>query len=493
MAEREQSPPRFGIALAAAFLCAVTAIAYFPSLRNGFAWDDDLILTRNSLVKSGSGLWQFWLSGRQADYWPVTYSALWVQWRLWGMHAAGYHAVNLALHLANSLLLWAVLRRMGLPGSYLAALIFAVHPVNVESVAWISESKNLLALLFSLASVWFYAGSEAVSPGTGWRAYGLGLLAFALAMLSKGSAAFLPLVLVGLVAWRRRVEGKDLVLAFPFFAVAAVLALADVWFQKHGTGQVFRNAGPAERLLGAGAVVWFYLGKAVWPAGLAFVYPEWHVSAADPLWWAPLAGAVLLTAVLWRSRRGWSRPPLYAWGYFCAALIPAMGFADVYFMRYSLVADRYAQFALIGVVALAASGLSALRAAAQGALPSRVLTVAVVALFSLLTWRQCGMYRDARTLFLATIERNPGCWMAYNYLGATEPPPALKESIAYFEKALEIKPGYSEARDNLGVALARAGRLPEARAQFEEEAREEPGSPRARANLEWVRGLERGR
>jgi len=488
MSEREQSSSRTGIAPAAALLCALAAVAYLPALKNGFVWDDDLLLTQNSLVKSASGLWRFWFSGRQADYWPVTYSALWVQWRLWGMHPMGYHAVNVSLHAANSLLLWAVLRRIRLPGSYLAALIYAVHPLNVESVAWISELKNLMAMLFYLSSIWFYLGSEDEPPGTGrdWRLYRLSLLAFALAMLSKGSVAILPLVLLGIVAWHRRVRGTDVARAIPFFAVAAALSLVDVWFQRHGTGQVFRNAGFAGRLLAAAAVPWFYLGKVAWPANLTFVYPEWHVSAGNPLWWTPLIATAGLTAILWNYRRTWSRPALFAWGYFCVALVPAMGFTDVYFMKYSLVADRYAEIAIIGAISFAAFWVARVKAV----LPSRTGAAALIAILGLLTWRQCAMYRDARTLFLATIERNPGCWMACNYLGATEPQARLADSIAWFEKAVQIKPDYPEARDNLGVALVRAGRLTEARAQFEAEARLEPESPRARANLEWVRRLQ---
>jgi tetratricopeptide (TPR) repeat protein len=278
----------------------------------------------------------------------------------------------------------------------------------------------------------------------------------------------------------------------PFFAVAAALALVDVWFQKHGTGQVFRNAGLAERLLAAGAVPWFYLAKAAWPANLTFVYPEWHVSAGNPLWWAPLIATAGLTAILWTNRRKWSRPALFAWGYFCVALVPVMGFTDVYFMKYSLVADRYAEVAIIGAFSFAAFCLAKVQAVGRAILPARAGAAAAIAVLGLLTWRQCAMYRDARTLFLATLERNPGCWMACNYLGSTEPQARLADSIAWFERALQIRPDYAEARDNLGVALVRAGRLAEARAQFEEEARQEPENPRARANLEWVRRLQDG-
>jgi tetratricopeptide (TPR) repeat protein len=494
MPVRGKSPLGAGIVPASLLLFAAAVLVYLPALRNGFVWDDDMLLTRNRMLRSVSGLGQIWFSGHQADYWPVTYSALWVQWRLWGLHPLGYHAVNLVLHAANTLLLWSVLRRIGLPGSFLAALVFAVHPLNVESVAWISEIKNLLALLFTLASVWSYLGSGAGDRESvrHWRSYWLSLLLFTLAMLSKGSVCMLPFVLLGLVAWHRRVRNRDVALLAPFFVAAIALASTAVWFQTHGTGQVFRNAGPLDRLLGAGAALWFYLGKAVWPANLTFVYPEWSISARNPAWWVPLLAAAGLTAVLWRRRCEGARPVLFAWGYFCAALVPALGFTDVYFMRYSLVADRYAQLALIGVIAFAVHCRALWEASGRGSAFARLLPFAAVAALGVLTWSQCAMYRDARTLFLATIERNPRCWMAYDYLGSTCSPAELSRSIAYFEEALAIKPDYAEARDNLGVALGKAGRLAEARAQFDEVLRQDPFNPQARANLEWLRGLQGG-
>jgi len=498
--EKPKQPGGSAIA-GALLLCCVTAAAYLPALRGGFVWDDDMLVTKNSLIKSVAGLHHIWFTTRSADYWPVTLTVFWVQWRLWGLHALGYHAVNVALHLAEALMIWAILRRLLIPGAYLAAFIFAVHPVNVETVAWISELKNLMAMLFFLATIWFFLGSQssqgrrAVPPrpeAAEWRfyfgsAYALSLLCFLLAMLSKGSVAILPLILLGIVAWRRPVNRRDLARLAPFFAVSVVLAAVDVWFQKHGTLEVFRHAGFLERLLGAGAAVWFYLGKALWPAHLTFVYPEWHIRAADPLWWIPLLAAIAVTLALWRWNRGWSRAVLFSWGFFCVALAPVTGFTDVYFMKYSLVANRYEHLALIGVIGLVAAGWGEAEGrkgkSAGSEWISGMVPAAVIVVLACLTYRQCENYRDARTLFLANLQQNPRSWLAYSYLGATPPSADRPDGIAYLEKALEIKPDYAEAHYNLGVALDDAGRLPEAIAQFEEAVRLKPDYVEAHNNL----------
>jgi tetratricopeptide (TPR) repeat protein len=494
---KSRTAPAVPAVAAAALLCAVTVIAYLPALRGGFMWDDDLLVTANGLVKSGAGLARLWFTTDSADYWPVTLTVFWIQWHLWGLHAIGYHAVNLALHAVEVVLLWGILGRLRIPGALLGALIFAVHPMNAESVAWISELKNLMAMLFFLLSVRSFlrtgaylgaqGGGEAGPEGGGIAA---SLVFFTLGMLSKGSVAILPPVLLGLIAWRRRIAPRDLVRLAPFFAVGAALVLVDIWFQRHGTGHVIRSAGITERALGAGAVVWFYLGKALWPVSLAFVYPEWHIRASDPAWWVPLLASLGLTAVLWRLGRPWSRSLLFAWGFFCVALAPVMGFTDVYFMKYSLVADRYAHLALIGIAGLLAAGWGAWdgadrtgrRAGAALRLP-QAAAAAVICVLALLTWRRCGDFRDARTVFRATLERNPGSWLALNYLGSTPPSVGRPDGIAFLEKALAVRPGYAEAHFNLGVALAAEGRMGEAVAHYREAIRLEPDFAPARTNL----------
>jgi tetratricopeptide (TPR) repeat protein len=464
-------------------LVLVGLVAYLPMLRNGFVWDDDTFLTKNALIKAADGLSQFWFSQRPSDYWPVTSTTLWFEWRLWGMQAAGYHATNLALHLGEGLLLWSVLRRLRVPGAYLAALLFVAHPVNVESVAWIAQRKNLMAMLFYLLSLrlflatrWSDGPVSPAGPAGGGdpsrerRLYVGSLLAFVLAMLSKGSVAPLPVVLLGIIAWRRPVTWRDVRKLAPFFAVAAALVVVNIWFQTHGSGEVVRPAGPLERLLGAGTVVWFYLSKALWPADLTFVYPQWHLTADSwPGWTALLGGAVVTAGLAWIAR---SSPPatlrrgaLAGWLYFGVMLLPVMGFTDVYFMRYSLVADHYQHLAIIGLLGFAAAAW-----ALWGAARSVKLSVAagVVGVLAALTWRQCGMYRDNATLYRITLERNPDCWMVYNNLALSEADAGqIATATRDFERALRLNPDFYEAHLNFGSVLLNTGHPVEALAQYE--------------------------
>jgi protein O-mannosyl-transferase len=512
---------------AGALLAGVTLIAYFPALRGGFIWDDDSFLTQNKLIRAGDGLYRMWFTTTPSDFWPVTYSSLWIEWRLWGMHAIGYHSVNLGLHIAESLFLWAILHQLWNPAwrarssqdvlsppspadataktaPYVAAFLFAVHPVNVESVAWIAQRKNLMAMLFYLATIWCFLKTEIASPSPirrspseggpidqglseqairpGW--YLLSLICFILAMLSKGSVAVLPVVLLGLVAWRRRLSIRDLAWALPYFVVSAVLVLTDMWFQKHGLAVVFRHAGFVERLLGAAAAVWFYLYKALFPINLAFVYPQWRIQAGNPLWWVPLLAGVGLTGMLFRYRASHTRPALFAWGYFCVALVPVMGFTDVYFMKYSLVADHYQHLAIIGVVGLVAAGWGEWEKKAFDRLRPQIAAAAAICALSILTWRQCETYRDAETLYRTTLDRNPESWLAENNLGnVLNTSGRFREAIPHYREALRLKPDLPEAHYNLGLALVNAGAMAEAISHFEQAIQLKPDYADAYNNL----------
>lgn len=147
-------------AAGASLILLAAGIAYWPSLHGEFILDDDRLLTNNSLIRAANGLYRFWFTSEPYDYWPVTNSSWWIEWRLWGKNPTGYHVTNLALHVVAAWLLWAVLSRLRIPGAFLAALLFTVHPVNVETVAWISQRKGLLAMVFSLVSVLTYLHTE---------------------------------------------------------------------------------------------------------------------------------------------------------------------------------------------------------------------------------------------------------------------------------------------------------------------------------------------
>jgi tetratricopeptide (TPR) repeat protein len=440
----------------------------------GFIWDDDVFLTDNPLIRASDGLRRFWFTGEPVDYWPVTSTTLWLEWRLWGLNPLGYHVTNVLLHAAETVLMWRILEKLRVPGAFLAAAVFAVHPVNVESVAWITQRKNLMAMLFYQISILLFlrAGEPRAAGGRAWAADGwlwLSLAAFVLAMLAKGSVAMLPFVLLGITAWRRPLTRGDWLRIAPFLAVSAVLVVVNLNFTVRAADAVARAAGLGERLLGAGAVVWFYLYKAWIPIHLSFVYPLWDVRAADPRWWLPLGSALCLSAALFLMRRRWGRGPLFAWGYFCVSLVPAMGFTDVFFMRYSLVADHYEHLALIGAIAPVTAGFVLWRRKLAGAVrrAADFGCLAAVAGLAWLTWGQSAMYSGLETLWRTTIARDPEGWMAYNNLAnVLLLDGRIKEAESVCRVAIAKDPNQPEARSTLGIALGREGRVNEAIVEY---------------------------
>jgi len=265
-----------------------------------------------------------------------------------------------------------------------------------------------------------------------------------------------------------------------------VFARVNVWCQTHGVGEAIRTASFTERLLGAGGVVWFYLYKALLPIELAFIYPQWQVDIRNPLWWLPLMAAVVVTWALWRYRESWGRPFLFAWGFFCAALLPVMGFADAGFMKYSLVADHYQHIAIIGVISLASAGFGTWRQQARGGARTAaiVVAVAVVGTLASLTWRQSRLYRDPMTLYPAALEKNPECWLAHNNLGlALADSGRLQEAIESYQQALRLKPDYISTHNSLGVALLKLGRFEEAIEHYRQAIRLKPDYAKALNNL----------
>ena len=485
-----------GVFVGVAIIVVVAFLAYFPCLSGDFIWDDkDLYLTENPIIKAPDGLVRFWCTTESWDFYPVSNTSLWIEWRLWEMTSTGYHLTNLILHIAEALLIWIILRKLSIPGGFLAAIIFALHPVNVESVAWISQRKDMLAVLFFLLSILWYMKFDELArrPCSAWYPLAANLstvhrplsavssfilhtssfhlwhwmsfLAFVLAMLSKGSVAILPVMLLGIVWWLRPLTKQDLLRIMSFFAVAAALTVVNVWFQRHGSGEIIRSADFAQRLLGAGGVVWFYLYKAFLPLNLLFIYPQWRIEPGNPLWWLPLSAVLIVTAILWLNRKTWGRPVLIAWVFFCVALTPAMGFTDVFFMRYSLVADHYQHIALIPVIALLAAGFSLWHRSLQGKThrTATELAALVLGILAFLTCLQSAQYSDEITLYTATVEKDPNSWMAHNNLGGVLWQKGFQqEAIDHFEQSLKLNPNYPQVHVNLGAALLHTDRRQEA-------------------------------
>ncbi|MGD0383754.1 MAG: tetratricopeptide repeat protein [Thermoguttaceae bacterium] len=515
----------FSAAAGAAVIVIAVFLVYLPSINGEFVLDDELF-TQNAMVNAPDGLYRFWLTTQAADYWPVTNTTFWIEWRLWWTHSTGYHVTNLILHVAEALLIWIILKKLSIPGAFLAALIFAVHPVNVEAVAWISQRKDVMAMLFFLLSILWYLKADMptlnvgmapvayqCSHGGPWereklarrwlaaklaachcplstvhcpRFYWLSLAAVVLAKRGKGSAAVLPVLLPMFIRRLRPLRRLDLARIAPFFLVAAAMAGVNVWFQTHGTETTIRVASFTERMLGAGGVAWFYLYKALFPIDLIFIYPQWHIQAGNLLWWLPLSAGLIVTAVLYRHVKNWGWPLLFAGGFFCAALAPVMGFVDVGFMKYSLVADHYQHIAIIGVIALASAPWSLWHRRARGDSRRAAILIAVMAVgvLGFLAWRQNGLYRDPITLYEATLEKNPNCWMAQNNLGyELVRIGRYQEAIKNFRRVIQLNPDYAEVRNNFGAALIHMGRTREAMEQYERALQLKSNYPEAQNNL----------
>lgn len=471
--------------LLAAVLVVAVFLVYQPVWHGGFIWDDDSFLTNNPLIKAPDGLYRFWFTAKPPDYFPLTSSMLWVEWRLWGLNASGYHLVNILLHGISAVLLWRVLRRLHVPGAWMAGLFFAVHPVNVESVAWITERKNVLPMVFYLLTFLTYFRFEE-NGRRRWYMLALGM--FLLGLLAKTSVVMLPVLLLGCAWWRRgKMTVRDLWRSMPFFALSLILGLVTVWYQAHraiGT-DVVRTDGFASRLAVAGYAVWFYLYKALLPINLCFVYPRWSLDPALPASWLPLAALAALFPLLMVCRhRAWGRPALFALGYYVVALLPVLGFINIYFMQYSLVADHWQYFAILGVIAIVTAGCSWIVKSAGIPRIGYVLGAALVTTLAGLSWQQSRIYADAETLYRTTITRNPDCWMAHNNLGMTLAGQGrVDEAIAYFQKSLTINPENTEAHYNLGLALADRGQVDDAIAHYRKALEIKPDYAEAHSNL----------
>ena len=436
---------------AGAAIVVLTTVAYIPAMRAGYVWDDSYHLHENVVLTEG-GLYKAWFTTEPFVYYPVTWTSLRIEHQLWGLHPTGYHVVNVLLHALSAVIIWRILLRLKLPGAWIAAMLFALHPVNVESVAWITQRKNTMAMVGFALSLWCYLRFD--DTGTR-RAYVGSIVAFILAMLSKGAVVTMPAAL-GVILWWRHgsVRRIDVIRSLPFFAVSIVMSFVEVWFQGENViaDDVVYDAGMIERTAAAAWSAGFYLYKAVLPWRLCFVYPRWDVDVLT--WWTWLPLLAWIGGLIWLCRR--RRNAFAATLFFAVMVFPALGFAHFYYLRYSLVADHYQYFALIGVAALIGVWFTKWPG-------GRAVAVLVLAGFMALTWRQSSLYADQETLWRDTLRKNPDAWLAHNNLGnLLEPQGHFAEAIYHHRETLRLNPDLPLAHNSLGHALLGAGRVDEA-------------------------------
>jgi len=401
-------------------LLIVIMLAYLPAWNGTPIWDDDAHLTKPEL-RSLEGLGRIWTQpGATQQYYPLVHTLFWVERQLWGDWPAGYHVLNILLHCVSALLLVSIFRRLEIPGAWLAAAIFALHPIQTESVAWISELKNMLSGVFYFWSVLAYLKFDRTRSRA---SYAAALVLFFLGLLSKTVIATLPVAVLIIFWWKRGKLSwrRDAWPLMPFFLLGTAAGVFTAWVERNliGAEGADYNYSIAERVLIAGRVIWFYLGKLIWPLELIFVYPRWQVS--QTVWWQylyPAAVLILVAVLVWLSRR-W-QAPLAALLIYIVTLFPVLGFLNVFPFRYSLVADHFQYLASVGIIALVAAGIVLLFERGQRRYQpiGYALCLTIVASLAILTWRQSAMYADVETLWQTTIERNSKAWMAHNNLGS---------------------------------------------------------------------------
>ena len=517
---------------------ALVFIAYARVFTAGFIWDDESHLTRNPCIVGPLGLKEIWTSAR-AVYYPLVLTTFWTVHKFVGLSPWPYHLLNVLLHAGSAVLLWQVLRQLNVRGAWLGAALWALHPVMVQSVAWVTELKNTQSGFFYLLAIFCFlkweerlrirrilriqgtADQEGAVSSTSRRRAGdryclmwfvSSLSFFILATLSKPSVIMLPVVLALCVWWRKgRIYWRDIAALAPFLLISALASVWTILEQKFHAGAIgveWAQTWP-ERLIIAGRAIWFYLAKLAWPHPLIFIYSRWKINSSQLMAYLPLVAALAGLLALWLIRAKWSRAAFFAAAYYVVSLFPVLGFFSVYFFRYSFVSDHFQYLASMGPLALAGAGIVTI-VGRFGETPSELASDTDALQFSggsiaaigwkssllpltcglfllglvFLTWRQTAVYHNLVTLYTGTLTKNPGCWMAHYNLGiALNDQGDADGAIAHYRRAVELRPSYAEAHYNLGRLLVQKGQIDEAIAHYEKALEINPADAEAHNNL----------
>ena len=481
---------RSRVPLAIALLVVVVLVAYWPVLSCGWIWDDDDYVTENRHLQTLGGLFAVWVPGNTPQYYPLVFSSFWLEARIWGLDPAGFHTVNMLLHAVNVCLVWRLGRILCVPGAWFVAVLFAAHPVHVETVAWVTERKNVLSGAFYLLAALAYLRFDECrrqSRGGAGRLYAVALLSFVAALLSKTVTCSLPAALILMMAWQRRsLALRSLVPLLPMFGVGLLLALHTAYLEKTHVGAdgADFDFSVIDRVWLANQGLVFYGWKLLVPWPLVFFYPRTDPAQIGLLgWWPALVVAAVGGVSVWALVRHGRRGPFVALAFFAGTLVPALGFFDVYPFRYSFVADHFQYLASLGFLTVVVSGVCVVvedRGASMRRMALAMGCAGLVACIGL-TWHQIGDYRDEETLWRQTLAKNPGAWAAYNNLAevlVAKSPPELNEALQSVRQGLqytEVQRSRDQMLLNVGIIQTKMGAHESALATFRQLQRTTPG------------------
>lgn len=473
--------PRLTPLTLAALLVLSVVIAYIPAISAGFIWDDDALVTKNPLVVDAAhhGLSEIWLGKNSRDYTPLTITAFRIEYSIWHDAAVWYHIVNILLHAACAVLLWLILVDLGIPAAWFAALLFAIHPVSVASVAWIAELKNTLSAVLFLGSLHAYLRMLADRNCNWYRA---SILLFLLAGFAKGAVVVIPVILLICIQWRYgKITRRDLIGLIPFAVIAAGIAWLTIRYQGRAENYHLIPEDFAHRIARAGHAFWWYLARVIFPAGLGPMAPQWvpdySRGAATASAYIPVLAVAALLFYYVARWKTLGRPLFYIFTVYLVMLLPVFGvFAWLTLQQETIATDWWQYLAAPAIYILIAAALVKLTQKRPPAL--QYAFGAVIALPLLIqAWRTAATYESMETYCAAAVAGDPAAYTLQNNLGIIHKQKGeIAEAVTDFTSAILANPRYAEAYYNYGNLYFSARMFELAEIQYQEALRLRPGS-----------------
>ncbi len=512
-AEIDAPAESFEMRMCKVLLILLTGLfVYSPAFHGGWLWDDDQEITANAVLADPAGLVQIWSGETGADYLPLKTSVQWMYFQVVKTNPTAWHLLNVVLHLANALLVWRLLSRLKVPQAWLGGLLFVAHPILVPSVAWVSELKNTLSLLFLLAAMLAWIRFDAKGrPGD----YALAVVLFLAALLCKASVIMFPVVVILYAWWRSGLPDresadfrfpalKSLVEVLPKWVPSgvwrAVIASIPLFLISLGIGiltmkfQYDRAIGAEQipvgdltsRFATAGISIFFYLWQSFVPVWLLPIYPRWKVDPPPVLMFLawPLLVAILIG--LWTKRASWGRHVLFGLGFFLINLFPIIGLLKMSYMRITWASDHFMYLPVLGLLGLVTAG-AGIWYDRSGSDNRNLLLVCGVGVFAILTGlahRYSGVYSGEYEMWTYTLKSNPDAWQAHSRLGKVLLERGDNDgAFEHIEASVRLRPDLAETHNNYGAMLEKKGDVDGAIRELKAAVERAPDIPIYKINL----------